>query len=299
MKLRIWQYYFKHALDNILSNRLVHAISIGTITISLILFGSFLLFFVNINSWMLEWGQSLSMSVYLKDDVDGKGMKRIESFLMKLPGAEYKGFVSKEQARKDLIKALGNQAGLLEGIEENPLPASFEVVFKDMKNSGLDAEGIKKKLEGLDGVDEVQYSEQWMDRFEGLLYILKVGGLVVGSLLCMAVLFIITNTIKLTIYSRKDEIEIYKIVGATDRFIKAPFLIEGAIQGFLGGLLALLFLFLLYTLLSLKPIYLFGLPVIDVVFLPNGYLIWIVFLSLGLGLAGSFIAIGRFFRLLG
>ena len=94
-------------------------------------------------------------------------------------------------------------------------------------------------MEKVAGVDEVQYSEQWLDQFEGLLYVLKVAGLAIGGLLCVAVLFIITNTIKLAIYSRRNEIEIYKLVGATDWYVKAPLLIEGALQGLLGALIAL------------------------------------------------------------
>jgi cell division transport system permease protein len=299
MKLRIWRYYFRHAVANILSNRLVHVISMGTITISLLLFGSFILFFVNVNNWMLEWGQSLSMSVYLKDEISEEKKKKIESALMNLPGAEMKGFISKEQARADLIAALGDQAGLLEGISANPLPPSYEIVFKDRSGAQVDPEKIKKVLESIDGVDEVQYSEQWLGRFEGFIYMLKLGGLIISGLLCIAVLFIITNTIKLTIYSRRDEIEIFKIVGATDWFVKIPFLIEGAIQGILSGFGALTILFLVYSLFSLKSVHIFGLPVMDIVYLPIGHTILIFLLSIALGLTGSFIAIGRFFRLLG
>ena len=299
MKLRIWIYYFKNAVLNILTNRWIHLISIGTISISLLLFGAFILFFVNVNNWMLGWGQSLSMSVYLKDGVEKDVRDEIESIIKGLPGAEITGYVSKEQAEAELIAALGGQAGLLEGITTNPLPASFEVTFKDRKNDQIDPKRIKILLEQLEGVDEVQYSEQWLERFEGLMYILKVGGILVGGLFSLAVLFIITNTIKLTIYSRRDEIEILKLVGATDWFVKMPFLIEGAIQGILSGFIALFVLFLVYSLLSLKTLYIFGLPVMNIVFLPNGYLSLLFIFSLVLGLIGSFIAVGRFFRLIG
>ncbi len=125
------------------------------------------------------------------------------------------------------------------------------------------------------------------------------GGSSWGGLFSVAVLFIITNTIKLTIYSRRDEIEIFKLVGATDWFVKMPFLIEGAIQGVLSGFIALLILFLAYSLFSLKTVHIFGLPVMDIVFLPYGYMLLIFIFSLLLGLTGSFIAVGRFFRLLG
>ena len=299
MNIRIWIYYFKHAVSNILSNQWIHFISIGTISISLLLFGAFTLFFVNVNTWMVEWGQSLSMSVYLKDGIQRDVKDEIESIINGLPGAEITGYVSKEKAEVDLIAALGEQAGLLDGITSNPLPASFEITFKDRKEHQIDPKRIKVFLEQLEGVDEVQYSEQWLERFEGLIYMLKLGGLIVGGLFSVAVLFIITNTIKLTIYSRRDEIEIFKLVGATDWFVKMPFLIEGAIQGVLSGFIALLILFLAYSLFSLKTVHIFGLPVMDIVFLPYGYMLLIFIFSLLLGLTGSFIAVGRFFRLLG
>jgi cell division transport system permease protein len=299
MNIRIWIYYFKHAISNILSNQWIHFISIGTISISLLLFGAFTLFFVNVNTWMVEWGQSLSMSVYLKDGIQRDVKDEIESIINGLPGAEITGYVSKEKAEADLISALGEQAGLLDGITTNPLPASFEITFKNRKEHQIDPKRIKVLLEQLEGVDDVQYSEQWLERVEGLIYILKLGGLIVGGLFSVAVLFIITNTIKLTIYSRRDEIEIFKLVGATDWFVKIPFLIEGAIQGVLSGLIALLVLFLAYSLFSLKTVHIFGLPVMDIVFLPYGYMFLLFIFSLILGLTGSFIAVGRFFKLLG
>jgi cell division transport system permease protein len=299
MNIRIWIYYFKHAVSNILSNQWIHFISIGTISISLLLFGAFTLFFVNVNTWMVEWGQSLSMSVYLDDGIKRDVKNEIESIIKGLPGAEITGYISKEKAEADLIAALGAQAGLLDGITSNPLPASFEITFKDRKEHKVDAKRIKVFLDQLEGVDEVQYSEQWLERFEDLIYILKLGSLIVGGLFSVAVLFIITNTIKLTIYSRRDEIEIFKLVGATDWFVKMPFLIEGAIQGILSGFIALLILFLAYSLFSLKTVHIFGLPVMDIVFLPYGYILLIFIFSLLLGLTGSFIAVGRFFRLLG
>ncbi len=299
MNIRIWIYYFKHAVSNIMNNQWIHFISIGTISISLLLFGSFTLFFVNVNNWMVEWGQSLSMSVYLKDGVQRDVKDEIESIINGLPGSEITGFVSKEKAEADLIAALGEQAGLLDGITSNPLPASYEITFKNRKEDQIDPKRIKVLLEQLEGVDEVQYSEQWLERFEGLIYLLKLGGLIVGGLFSVAVLFIITNTIKLTIYSRRDEIEIFKLVGATDWFVKMPFLIEGAIQGVLSGFITLLILFIVYSLFSLQTVHIFGLPVMDIVFLPYGYLLLLFIFSLLLGLTGSFIAVGRFFRLLG
>lgn len=296
MGLRTWIYFFKQAVLSIINNRLIHFISMGTISISLLLFGSFMLLSVNLNNWVQEWGESLSMSVYLKDGIDEGEKKRIGSILIHLPGAEIKDYISKEKAMIDLTEALGAQAELLDGLKKNPLPASFEIVFKDVRNRQTDIKKVKESLEKIEGVEEVQYSEQWVERFEGLMYIIKLAGLIIGGLLCVAVLFITTNTIKMNIYSRRDEIEIFKLVGATDWFIKTPFLIEGAIQGIFSGLLAILILFSVYSIFSLKTVHLFGLPVLDIIFLPNQYAIFLISLSLILGLLGGFIAIGRFFK---
>ena len=296
MILRLWIYFFKSAFNNIINNRLIHIISIGTMTVSMLVFGSFMLLSVNLNSWIKEWGESLSMSVYLEETVDEETKKNIETELLKIQGAEIKGFISKEQALSNLKESLGGQAGLLNGLKNNPLPSSFEIVFKDLEDFRADPANIKKTLEGMDGVDEVQYSEQWVEQFEGVMYIFKVAGFILGGLLCVAVLFITTNTIKLTIYSRRDEIEIYKLVGATDWFVKIPFLIEGTIQGIISGLMAFLILFVTYAIFSAKTIHLFGLPVINITFLTSENALFIILLSSVLGFMGGLIAIGRFFK---
>ena len=297
MSLRVWAYYFKHAWSNILANRLIHLISIGTIGMSLLLFASFLVLFLNLNNWIMDWGQSVSMSVYLKDGIDQRSKEKIESLLRNMPGAELKGFISKEKAFMDLGEALGAHAGLLEGLKKNPLPASFELLFKDVNIHQINPGKMKEEIEKIEGVDEVQYSKEVLERFEGLMDVLKVAGFIIGGFLCLAVLFITSNTIKLTIYSRREEIEILKLVGATDWFVKIPFLIEGAIQGLLGGLVSLAVLFGLYSIFFLKKVQVIGLPVLHTAFLPAEYLGSILLLGLILGLIGSFISIGRFFEI--
>jgi cell division transport system permease protein len=296
MNLRIWLYYFKNAFINMMNNRLIHLISMGTITISMLLLGSFMLLSINLDNWIKEWGGTLSMSVYLKDGIDEKVMGEIEKQLLKIKGAKTKGFISKDQAMMQLKESLGGQAGLLSGLKNNPLPSSFELIFEDTDNYRIDPDNIKASLEKMEGVDEVQYSKQWVERFKGLIFVFRVSSLIIGGLLCVAVLFIITNTIKLTLYSRRDEIEIYKLVGATDWFVKIPFLIEGAIQGIISGLIAYLVLLLVYLFLSTKTIQILDLPVIDIIFLTNKNAVSIILLSLFLGLMGGLIAIGRFFK---
>ena len=295
MRIRLLSYLFKQALSNILNNRVVHAIGLGTMVISLLIFGAFLLLFVNLNAWIQGWGHSMSMSVYLNDDISEAQRNRIASFIGDLTEAEIKRFITKDAALKDLRNAMGSQAGVLEGLSKNPLPASFEVAFTDIEGRGTDLEGIKQALQEMDGVEEVHYSEEWLHRFEGLMNIIKLVGFVIGGLLCLGILFIVTNTIKLTIYSRREEIEILKLVGATDWFVKTPYLFEGMIQGILSGIFALAILYLGYFLISTKKLYFLGLAGLDFIFIPYQYTLLIILISASLGLLGCFIAVGRFF----
>ncbi|MFP3928802.1 MAG: permease-like cell division protein FtsX [Desulfobacteraceae bacterium] len=296
MVLRLWIYFLRRTLADILEHRLISFISMGTISVSFFLLGAFALLTINLNAWLLEWGDSISISVYLEDSISEDEKDQVRSLLESIPGAELKGFISKEDAMADLREAFGSQAGLLDGFEKNPLPASFELILRETTRGERDIEELELSLEEMDGVDEVQYSEQWIQRLEGVLGLIQAGGFVVGGFLCLAVLFIATNTIKLTIYARREEIEIQKLVGATDWFVKIPFLIEGALQGLVGGVAALGALYALYRLVTIKPLYSFGLPMIKLVFLPTG---WVVALAAGgaaLGLASGFIAVGRFFN---
>ena len=169
-------------------------------------------------------------------------------------------------------------------------------MLNETEDYRVDPEKIKSDLEKMEGVDEVQYSKQWIERFRSIMNVIRIVGLIIGGFICMAVLFITTNTIKLTIYSRRDEIEIYKLVGATDWFVKLPYLIEGAIQGLLGGILSFIILLVVYSVFSVKTIQVFGLPVFDFAFLSFEHSMSIILLSIALGFIGGLIAIGRFFR---
>jgi cell division transport system permease protein len=130
-RLRLWPYYFKHAFASILGNRLIYLISTGTIAISLLLFGAFVLISSNFSNWVQNWEKSLSLSVYLESGTDEEQKEDIRKAIERVPGAEIKEFISKDKAMRDLAETLGSQAGFLEGLTTNPLPESYEVLFRD------------------------------------------------------------------------------------------------------------------------------------------------------------------------
>jgi cell division transport system permease protein len=295
MRLGLFSYLFRQAARNMTQNRLVHALCMGTMVISMLILGGFCLVFVNVSAWIQGWDETWSMSIYLRDDVSDDQREALASYLNHLPSAEIKRYISKDAALREFKRILGPQARLLDGLETNPLPASFEVAFKKEATKSKDFYLVKNEIERMAGVEEVQYSEEWLGRFESFIHMARVLGLVVGGLLCVGVLFIISNTIKLTIYSRREEIEVMKMVGATDWFIRMPFLVEGLLQGMISGALSIAILFLFYYGLTIEKAQWFGFAGLGVDFLPLEYTLYMVILCMMLGLFGSFVAIGRFF----
>lgn len=295
MRLGLLSYFLRQAARNMTQNRLVHVLCMGTMIISMLILGGFCLVFVNVSAWIQGWDETWSMSVYLRDDVSDDQRQALASYLNHLPSAEIKRFISKDAALREFKRILGPQASLLDGLQTNPLPASFEVGFSRGAAKSQDLYVVQEEIERMAGVAEVQFSEEWLGRFESFIHMARVFGLVVVGLLCVGVLFIISNTIKLTIYSRRDEIEVMKMVGATDWFIRVPFLVEGLLQGMISGALSIATLFLFYYGLTIKKAQWFGFAGLGLDFLPLEYTLCIVILCMVLGLFGSFVAIGRFF----
>ena len=187
-------------------------------------------------------------------------------------------------------------AGILEGLKDNPLPASLEVKLRPQFGRAGNIEDLSGRLERLPGVDEVHYGRRWVAKLKIFVEVIKLVGITVGGLLLFATIFVISNTIKLTFYSRQEELEIMRLVGATDFFIKTPFLIEGLLHGLGGALLAagglsLLMLFL-FSHLDL-PLRLAILPgSLTPVQIVTGFL----GLGLILGALGSTVSLRRFLR---
>ena len=276
---------------------MVHALGLGTMTSSLLIFGMFMLLFANVANWIHGWGNSVTFSVYLKDDISPYKRDKVDSFLRQLPGEKILRYISKKDAMADLKKTLGrSDAGLLNRLSGNPLPASYEVFFDRAKKQALDPGAITADLAKLAGVADVQCSEELLNNVKVIIDMVKLIGYFVGGLLCLCVIFIMTNTIKLTIFYRKAEIEILKLVGATDWFIKVPFLLEGIFQGILAGVLTLLMLGGGYLFFATKEIQFFGMNSLNLVFLPFGHMALLFSISVALGMIGSLMAIGRFFK---
>ena len=155
----------------------------------------------------------------------------------------------------------------------------------------------------LPGVDDVFYGQEWLEKFSGFISLLKLSGLIMGLFLLLTTTFIISNTIRLALYARKEELEIMKLLGATDSYMKLPFLIEGLLQGLAGAAMALVSLYAIYRLFALK---LTGANSLSLITLSTGSfqlsflsletMFYLLICGMALGLWGSFVSLGRFLK---
>lgn len=289
-------YFLRKALGNIWTNPFLSLVTLSTIAISMLILGLFSLIYLNVQQSLHQMGGELQITAYLQETISSEQAKVLRSKVADWPEVERITFISKEQALARFRSQLREYAGILEGLKENPLPASLEVTLMPQYGRSGNIKELSTRLGRLPGVAEVQYGRKWMAKLRVFIEVMKLVGITVGGLLLIATIFVISNTIKLTFYSRREELEIMRLVGATDFFIKAPFLLEGLLHGLGGALLAagglsLLMLFLFSHLdLPLRLAVMAG-------SLPTGQLV-AGFLGLGLllGVLGSIISLRRFLR---
>jgi cell division transport system permease protein len=193
---------------------------------------------------------------------------------------------------------LGSQKSLLQGIQPTVLPPSFEIgLKKDYRNSSKIKE-VVSRLKQFPQFEEIQYGQEWVETFSALVHIVRLTQWILGCLFLGAIVFITSNFLQLTISSRKEEIEIMHFVGSRPAFIRAPFYVEGLIQGLLGGGLAIFFLYLLYRgfFLYIPPSLQAWLAKVPVLFLPQWTILGIIMGGMFLGFFGSLVASVRFLR---
>jgi cell division transport system permease protein len=199
---------------------------------------------------MKTWEKGVRIMVYLKKDLSGETIESLNDRIGHLYGVASVKFVSKKEALSLLKDQMRHQSSLLDNLSENPLPDAFEVRMTRESQTGKSIESLASLLESISQVDDVEYGQRWLGRFAYVFRIFRLAGYAISCLFFMATAFIIANTIRLILYSRREEIEIMRLVGATDGFIKGPIYIEGIIQGAIGGLIGVLSLFTVSRLVS-------------------------------------------------
>ena len=248
MKLRTTEYFLRESLVSIGRNSWMASASVGTVAVSLFVLGVFLLLVLNMNRAASIVESQVQIAVYLRDDMDIGAIRWVGSEIQKIDGINSIEFVSKDVAIERLRSRLGDQSYLLDALEENPLPNGFNVTMREARLVPATAEKISK----IDGVTEAKYGQDVVENLFDITQMIRVFGLCLMLTLAGATIFIISNTIRLTIFARRKEIAIMKYVGATDEFIRLPFVIQGVILGFIGGMISAIALSYFYSVVSEK-----------------------------------------------
>ena len=249
MKLQTSEYFIQEVFRSLRRNNWMSFASIGTVAVSLFVLGVFLLLVLNMNRMASALESQVQISVYLEDGLSADDRQDIASDIEALQGIESIRYISKDEAKARLEDRLGDQKYLLDALgDKNPLPDSFEVV---VKSPDL-VETAAKAIDRMDGVQEAKYGQDVIEHLFAITRLIRIFGLVLMVLLAGATLFIISNTIRLTVFARRKEIAIMKYVGATDWFIRWPFLLDGLVLGFVGGVIAAVALRSFYAAMAAK-----------------------------------------------
>jgi len=293
------RYFFLRALRNMRQWPFLCSAAILTMAVSLATIATFFLIVVNIEQLAARWTQEIQVIAYVQRTPSPKELPDLIAKMEQLDGVAQVAYVSPADAMERFRDRLGEDAALLQGIRSDLLPASFELTLRQEFRSQQGIEQIIAQLESLIPVDDLRYGQTWLERFNNFISMLRFVGAFLGGFLLFATLFIVANTIRLTLYARRDELEIMALVGATMRFIKIPFILEGAIQGFIGGLLSLLFLSVSFSLIISRGLNAFWLTPVDfdLLFLSGTQQLLLVLAGVVLGVLGSLSSLRRFVRI--
>ncbi len=288
---------FKRALRDIRQNLVTHIMTTIVVALTCLVFIFFCVFSINLQRVADRFGKELAIVVYLKKDLSHEKIPSLYQRILTLEGIENVKFVSSEEAFNRLENYFKDEKEILEGVDPLFLPPSFEIqINRAVYNPGR-VISIANEISKWKEVEKVQYGKEWVDRLESFSKAVRVAVIASAILLLVMAAFVVSNTIKLTVYARQDEIEIMRLVGATNGFIQGPFLMASFFQGISGSLAALIAGFFCYeyvvNIISQSGL----IRSLNLQFLPPSYMLVIVLVSGFFCMAGTAMALRRFLKL--
>jgi cell division transport system permease protein len=291
--LRALAYFFEEALTSLWRSRLINALSVGTIAVSLFVLGAFLTVASNLNQVVERWTRKVSVTFFLADGLEAHIRDSLRDRLREDPAVESVEAVSREQALERFRTLFRDLRTLPDDLGENPFPASLEVALRSGRQSPDEVRRLVREFETAPGVQEVQYDLLWIERLSTAARLVRGVGALLGGILVLAGVFTISNVIRLTVYARQDELDIMRLVGATRGYVKGPFVVEGMLQGGLGGLAAVGLLWLAFRVLATEAMAASDLMGRAVVLVPRQLGVLLVAGGMVVGIAGSLVSLGR------
>lgn len=240
-------YFTREALRRIWVSKRTSFLAVGMIAMSLMILGSFLLVSENLGRAVARWQGRSRVAIYFDPSATVEQIRAVDQHVAKLPHLERHRFVSRDEALERFREYFSNLSQVVGQLDENPFPASIESeVPPDIARTRAFEEQMNV-VRAMPGVEQVQYDWEWLSRLKRLVHLVNLVGIVAGGVLAIAAAFTIANVIRLTMMLYREEIQIMRLVGATERIIRGPFLIEGFLQGLIGGVLAVALLFAVFV----------------------------------------------------
>ncbi len=294
--LQTFPYFFKEALIEMREIRAFSVLAVATTTISLIFLGALWILQINVSHLISNWLERFQVAVFLRNDISPEQKNAVRKIIAGAEAVSEVKEITSTQALEEFRAQLGRDADVLKGLEKTILPSSFRVFLKPGQRSLENIELLMERVRGMPGVEQVRNDLIWLRRLEGAIQLLRLVVWTLSSLLGLGVLFIIANTIRLTLFARKDDISVMHLVGATDGFIKTPYVTEGVLCGAFGGCFAYVVLWAVYHGVFAPA--LAGYSGGSILVQPEGWSLGIFLIGVGslLGLVGSSITVGRYLR---
>lgn len=284
-------YAFKLAIQSLRKDLWINLLSMLTIFAGLFIISISFFVFYNIEIATRNLPERFSLVIYLDNNISQDKIEQVISSVRSIRAVSSAKFISKEDAFKELKGMLKGSQYVLEGLEENPLPDSIEVKLRKDSMASDSVKRLAEDAKKIKGVSEVDYGEKFLSTLQNIKAGVKITGIVLAAILCTGIIFVCYSTVKILFYRRTDEIETFKLLGATKGFIRAPFLIEGAVIGTTGGISSLAAIFFLHHFLFLKLI--ISVPLFKTVLFPSNIFLLLPLIGMFLGISGAAIALGR------
>ena len=277
-------YFFKEAIRGFYQAKLMTFVSILSITASLVFLGSVVIAFINVSQVVRKSTDQADIAAYLKEDAgeDSTTITDLVEQIASLMSVKNVKVISKDSAWERFSELYGEE--MLEAVDDNPLPVSLEIFLKDEARSQDAVQRVTDVISAYEEIESVRYSREWIDLIEQFQIIFAIAAALVGCVMVFILYLMISNTIRLTIYARRDLVAHMQVVGATDFFIKMPFILEGILQAIIGGVLYIMVMGVLRLLLFRFPIY-WG---------PHSLPLFIIFIGVVFGWLGSARAVRKF-----
>lgn len=297
MKIKSLRYIVNQGFTSVWKNRTMSLASVASVTATLVVLGLIIILVLNINNMAkLAQVQFETIQVFLKDELPLEDISDIGKQIDDIDGVKSTMYESKEKALQNLINRWGEQGHLLEYLEENPLPNSYIIYLDSIEG----AHGVVFELEKIAGIDDIKYYKEIVDVLIRIASFIRNIGLALILALIVITIFIIVNTIKITLNARRQEITIMKHVGATDWFIRCPLIIEGIVLGLIGALLSVAIVhygyYHFYNMMLTRFTVMFSIYMISVEEMLSRILIMFTIIGAGVGALGSILAIRRYLR---